>query len=270
MAYPVAPTNPIPTVATDATYNAPGDGWDGADTKVAPSVTVETQGFIPAEPIPADFFNWLFSVDSEWLTYLEDYADELKLQKVQGPASSTDNAIARFDGTDGKVVQNSGVRVSDSAEVEYITPPTRTVLVPASVLVTGTDNTMSITATGATMKTDNMKAFFDLGAYVPGGATVTELRVSVTPGAARASNVNRMTLRIEQATGTGATVNQLEVYDDGTTNVQAILSGALSLTLDRTGLRYVVEVEAGDDAATNNDFVRFFTIVFTDPGPRNF
>lgn len=33
---------------------------------------------------------------------------------VNGPASSTDNAIARFDGTGGKTLQNSGVTISDT------------------------------------------------------------------------------------------------------------------------------------------------------------
>lgn len=33
---------------------------------------------------------------------------------VSGPASTTDNAITRFDGTTGKLVQNSGVTVDDS------------------------------------------------------------------------------------------------------------------------------------------------------------
>jgi hypothetical protein len=32
---------------------------------------------------------------------------------VTGPASSTDNAIARFDGTSGKAIQNSGVTIAD-------------------------------------------------------------------------------------------------------------------------------------------------------------
>lgn len=32
-----------------------------------------------------------------------------------GPASATDNAIARFDGTTGKVVQNSGITIADGA-----------------------------------------------------------------------------------------------------------------------------------------------------------
>ena len=36
---------------------------------------------------------------------------------VAGPASSTDNAIARFDGTTGKLIQDSGVTVSDVGAV---------------------------------------------------------------------------------------------------------------------------------------------------------
>ena len=36
---------------------------------------------------------------------------------VSGPASSTDNAIARFDGTTGKLIQNSGVQINDLGEV---------------------------------------------------------------------------------------------------------------------------------------------------------
>lgn len=36
---------------------------------------------------------------------------------VTGPASSTDNAIARYDGTTGKIVQNSTVTVSDTGDI---------------------------------------------------------------------------------------------------------------------------------------------------------
>ncbi len=35
---------------------------------------------------------------------------------VVGPASASDNALVRFDGTDGKTVQNSGITVDDSGE----------------------------------------------------------------------------------------------------------------------------------------------------------
>lgn len=46
---------------------------------------------------------------------------------VSGPASSTDNAIVRFDGTGGKTLQNSGVLIDDSDNitgVESIDPNT--------------------------------------------------------------------------------------------------------------------------------------------------
>lgn len=36
---------------------------------------------------------------------------------VTGPASSTDNAIARFDSTTGKIIQNSGVTISDNSDI---------------------------------------------------------------------------------------------------------------------------------------------------------
>lgn len=36
---------------------------------------------------------------------------------VFGPGSSTDNAIARFDGTDGKTLQNSNATLSDEGKL---------------------------------------------------------------------------------------------------------------------------------------------------------
>ena len=40
---------------------------------------------------------------------------------VIGPVSSTDNAIARYDGLTGKVIQNSGVTISDTNEIDGAT-----------------------------------------------------------------------------------------------------------------------------------------------------
>jgi len=44
----------------------------------------------------------------------DDHVHASDTTKVTGPASSTDNALVRFDGTDGKTVQNSGITVDDS------------------------------------------------------------------------------------------------------------------------------------------------------------
>ena len=44
--------------------------------------------------------------------------DKTKLNSaVVGPASATDNAIVRYNGTTGKLVQNSGVIIDDSGNV---------------------------------------------------------------------------------------------------------------------------------------------------------
>lgn len=51
--------------------------------------------------------------------------DNLELNSVVGPGSSTDNAVARFDGTTGKLIQNSGVTISDAG-----------VIVPAAMEIT--------------------------------------------------------------------------------------------------------------------------------------
>lgn len=63
---------------------------------------------------------------------------------VVGPASSTDNAIARFDGTTGKLVQNSVVTVSDTGAIAGI------LSLNGSPVATGTNTgDVSLAAVGA-------------------------------------------------------------------------------------------------------------------------
>lgn len=47
------------------------------------------------------------------------FRDDQMAGEVQGPASSTDNAIARFDGTGGKTIQNSPTTVTDSGYILF-------------------------------------------------------------------------------------------------------------------------------------------------------
>jgi len=53
--------------------------------------------------------------------------------KVDGPASSTDNAVVRYDGTTGKLVQNSGITIDDSDNV----------IIPGDLTVNGTTTTIN-------------------------------------------------------------------------------------------------------------------------------
>lgn len=52
---------------------------------------------------------------SKWVLLKTPNTDE-----VGGPANSTDNAMVRFDGTSGKIIQNSGVIVNDNDEISEI------------------------------------------------------------------------------------------------------------------------------------------------------
>lgn len=56
---------------------------------------------------------------------------------VSGPASATDNAVTRFNGTTGKIIQNSGVIISDSNALSGVTNVTGT----DANFVTGTEGT---------------------------------------------------------------------------------------------------------------------------------
>lgn len=87
-------------------------------------------------------------VDKIYASHVNDIQDEVmaleqallgeildgNVQYVKKAASSTDNAIPRFDGTDGKKLQNSGVTVDDSNNIKVGTAP-----VPTSV-TSSTDN----------------------------------------------------------------------------------------------------------------------------------
>jgi len=48
------------------------------------------------------------------------WANPTSVGDVVGPASSTDNAITRFDGTTGKVIQNSTITLSDAGALENV------------------------------------------------------------------------------------------------------------------------------------------------------
>ena len=60
------------------------------------------------------------STDKTKLDGIEAGAEVNDADTVTGPASATDNAVTRFDGTTGKVVQNSGVTLDDSDRLSGI------------------------------------------------------------------------------------------------------------------------------------------------------
>lgn len=73
---------------------------------------------LPASPLPRDIFSKISGGSEGVYVCLSSgtwtLLDASGAGDVQGPASATDNAIARFDSTTGKLIQNSVVIVADT------------------------------------------------------------------------------------------------------------------------------------------------------------
>lgn len=106
---------------------------------------------------------------------------------VAGPASSTDNAVARFDGTGGKTLQNSSVTIDDQGNIAL----------PLNMsLVIGTGRIGWIAATGATWTDSDLEATLRHNVQ-----SLSANRTVTWPDAA-----GTVTLLGNTATGTGSVV----------------------------------------------------------------
>jgi hypothetical protein len=78
---------------------------------------------------------------------------------VTGPVSSTDNAVARFDGTTGKIIQNSGVTIDDSNNISSAGSVTGVSFIPsgATVATNGLYLPASNTVALSTNSTERMR-----------------------------------------------------------------------------------------------------------------
>jgi len=82
------------------------------------------------------------------------WANPTSVGDVTGPASSTDNAITRFDGTTGKVIQNSTITLSDAGalqnvnEVNFDITPASVVGGAGSLSWNNNDNTQTLQLIG--------------------------------------------------------------------------------------------------------------------------
>lgn len=116
-------------IATDTVYDTYLDGTIRLGSSDVTSIEIQTDGtgtdelIVPRDSIgPDEIGNQDSSEMAAWIndelgtgqvvfsSTLDDY--------VVGPASATDNAIARYDGTTGKLIQNtSGVTIDDSNNI---------------------------------------------------------------------------------------------------------------------------------------------------------
>ena len=127
------------------------------------------------------------------------------LGDVTGPASATDNAVARFDSTTGKVIQNSTVTINDNGTLEAVngisfdTTPTSAPTAEGSLSWNTSDGTLDLVMRGGnvvqqigeeqyyTVRNETGSTIANGTPVMANGVTAGSGRITVTPAIANGS-----------------------------------------------------------------------------------
>jgi hypothetical protein len=188
---------------------------------------------------------------------------------VVGPASATDNAIVRYDGTTGKLIQSSGVTIDDSNNVSGVVQLNATTVDTTNIEVTslkakdGTaagsiaDATGVVTIASAVLTTADINGGTADGVTIGAttAAAVTATQVDITAqGDLRLQDTTGGQYVALQAPGTVASSYTLTLPVDDGTSGQALItdgSGVLSWSSAASGDVY------GPASATDNAVARY-------------
>ncbi len=234
----------------------------------------------------------LSSSNKEQLGTLLAVIQTLANGATQGPGSSADNRLTRFDGTTGKQVQSSVVGCDDSGnvtgvgnlqvlgtitltgEVVYNAGKTRVIRLGLTGLTSVQSATVYHLLSGRTeLRSDDASYYIDLAPYLTTGCSIDQIDVRVEPGSGsptRSATGDRVRARLETSTGDNILTTVAAEATDDTTSLQTISLTALATTVNLATTRYVLSLEAGVDAATNHDSIYWIDVTVTDAGPRNF
>ena len=132
---------------------------------------------------------------------------------VDGPATSTDNAVARFDGTDGKLIQNSVVIIADTT---------------GNMSGVGTLGVGAITTSGALVGAASQDAFNTVSTTLNLGGAATTVNIGAATGTLTVANT---TLAAKAVTATSLTNSAL-------TATRLVYSGTAGLEVDSANLTF--------------------------------
>jgi len=223
---------PIDLTIDGVTFAYPVDedlDWGSSATLWAAAVTNLLANFsAPAPPLAStgtvrfgvtDTFAWRNNANDGDLVLSIDANDDLIFQGINltevadgnviGPDSSTDNALARYDGITGQLIQDSSVTLSDTGELNGVTAVTVTAGVTAGTVtatdITSTDITASGSLTGASTDAATANTFRD--------ATTKAVNVNAAQGdVARSLPLNQVIL---SATSTPITDGTIQIETSG-------------------------------------------------------
>lgn len=209
------------------------------------------------------------SVDTPFQA-LTNRTEWLKDNKPTKPSESVDNEIPRFDGTDGKTLQQSGVKINDASLVEYATARTVTITVSNLLLRPedpATSYGLDAKGTGISVQADSAVLGASVGELLTDRCTIKGFSANVNPGAAR-SGTNRMNIELWRTPRTGVPVQiGSTVYDDTTGSTQTLTSATVTEVVDRANNTYHLRVQMGNTAGAAPDVVIWLGLSVLEAGP---
>lgn len=175
-------------------------GWIGCDDLLQYMVY---QSGVGAPTANASFLGQMYfdTAGAVWYmakavgTGASDWAgDTIATGDVTGPASSTDNAVARFDSTTGKIIQNSAVTIDDNGSTVITTnqanglvvgpngttDPTFQVVANVASSATGIKITGAASGSGATIESFGSGTNEALFLNSKGAASTVQIRVNAS------------------------------------------------------------------------------------------
>jgi hypothetical protein len=171
----------------------------------------------------------------------------------------------------GQWIKYINGRIS-SEELVYETPPARLV---ALGLGSGVSPGGGWSVDNELYESEADGAYLYFPLLIPSGCTITGIKAAVFAGSSRATEADRLELRLGRTncnftTMTGPpSVQDLgdPVYDNGTSDYQ-LITLADTIAVTRTTQPHFVSLKAG--TPHGGDQVFGIQVAFTDPGPRNF
>jgi hypothetical protein len=247
-----APTD-SPLFATQGTYTADGDPWQGDPVRVDPGVGRRAEGYEPTT-LAASILNHQLGVLGDWAAWLEaerarmdgvDIALDGRLDTIEG--------YVRADLAASRCVYLHALGFAQSSWDGVNSAPAWR---PSN------DDEARMVAGYAT--SGRLTWGLAAGAPLPSACTITAVRAFVEPAAAR-TGTNRMRLRVyrQNASGLGAVQVGSDTYDDGTTGLQTISITGLSIALNNdrpasyalTNLAAMVRLDSGVGTAGDRAYL---------------